>query len=244
MWSAGSQGDLERALADFEILLRSLTSRLRWPTFATSSALPSPLPHGSRVCACGLWGRIPVILGGYSAAAGARLAGRCPVCGPPPRPGVGLGHRDQVRGSCRGCVARRLALQQDGNRDAHFNPPVAAFEEALGLMPGSSGGRRATGLARHGVRPPGRGGATARPRPVGESLMERPASWATSIPGVAAAEHARGRVGFRLGGREPSREESTAAIDLLESVIEGYRTTIQPGPSTLVRLGALLITRA
>ena len=52
-----------------------------------------------------------------------------------------------------------------------------------------------------------------------------------------------GAFGFPLGGREPSREESTAAIDLLESVIEEIPDDHPARAETLVRLGSLLITR-
>ena len=77
-----------------------------------------------------------------------------------------------------------------------------------------------------------------------ESLIEAARQLGDEHPMVPLLQSMLGGAfGFRLGGREPTREESTAAIDLLESVIEEIPDDHPARAETLVRLGGLLIAR-
>ena len=160
MWSAGSQGDLERALAEFGILLHE-------PDIQAAMADPC---HIFSACLL-LFRTAPASMRRRSvmmdASHLARLFARPPERTSPDAARSAAAHLDQVSGAAtaqsgaslvpwlRGVAS--IALQ-DGNPDAYVNPPVAAFEEALRLMPEDDPSRPASYGACSAWRTPSRKG--------------------------------------------------------------------------------------
>jgi hypothetical protein len=249
MWSAGSQGDLERALAEFGILLHE-------PDIQAAMADPC---HIFSACLL-LFRTAPASMRRRSvmmdASHLARLFARPPERTSPDAARSAAAHLDQVSGAAtaqsgaslvpwlRGVAS--IALQQDGKPDAYVNPPVAAFEEALRLMPEDdpAAGELRGLLGMAYALQEGVGASGHVPGRSAESLIEAARQLGDEHPMVPLLQSMLGGAfGFRLGGREPTREESTAAIDLLESVIEEIPDDHPARAETLVRLGGLLIAR-
>jgi tetratricopeptide (TPR) repeat protein len=145
----------------------------------------------------------------------------------------------------RGCA--NIALGGGGLAEGATGPSVAAFEEALRLTPEDEPGagevRGILGLLY---------GAQAMREASG-----RPSSRSVELLAAAARqlgdEHPMlpllhsvlgGASGLPLDGRVPSRAETTAAIDLLENIIEEVPDDHPARAETLIRLGTLLIGRA
>ena len=145
-------------------------------------------------------------------------------------------------------VHRSVGLSSAAGRnpDADINPPVADFEEALRLMPEDDpAAGELHGLLGMAYALQEKAGASGHvPGRSAESLVEAARQLGGEHPMLPLVQSMLGGAfGFALGGRQPSREESAAAIDLLESVIEEVPDDHPARADTLVRLGGLLITR-
>jgi tetratricopeptide (TPR) repeat protein len=254
MWSAGSLSDLERALAEFEVLL-------------SEPGIPAGMADlGHIFSACLLLYRVaPESVRRRSFMMDAshlgRLYARPPERISPDAARSAAAHLDQVSGSAipesaaslvpwlRGVASLALsgsALQQGGNPDPDINPPVAALEEALRLMPEDdpTAGELQGLLGMAYALQEGVGASGHVPGRSAGSLLEAARQLGDEHPMVPLLQSMLGGAfGFPLGGREPSREESAAAIDLLENVIEEIPDDHPARADTLVRLGSLLITR-
>ena len=254
MWSAGSQGDLEEALAGFGVLLRE-------PGIPAAMA---DLCHIFSACLL-LFRDAPETMRQRSLVMDASHLGRL-FAGSrerisPDAARSAAAHLDQVSGSAtaesgaslvpwlRGVASIAVsgsALQEGGNPDVHVNPPVAAFEEALRLLPEddpAAGELRGwLGVAYALQEKAGASGHV--PGRSAESLVEAARQLGDEHPMVPLLQSMLGGAfGFPLGGRQPSREESTAAIDLLESVIDEIPDDHPARAETLIRLGGLVITQ-
>ena len=254
MWSAGSQGDLEQALAEFGVLLHEpgIPAAMADLCHIFSACLllfrvaPESMRQRSFVMDASHLGRLFARSREHISPDAARSA---------------AAHLDQVSGSAigesdasllpwlRGVASIAVsgsALHEGGNPDAHVNPPVAAFEEALRLLPEddpSAGELRSwLGIAYAFQEKTGASGHV--PGRSAESLVEAARRLGDEHPMVPLVQSMLGGAfGFPLGGRQPSREESTAAIDLLESVIDEIPDDHPARAEALIRLGGLVITR-
>jgi tetratricopeptide (TPR) repeat protein len=254
MWSAGSQSDLEEALAEFAVLLREpdIPAAMADLCHIFSACLlifrvaPESMRRRSFMMDASHLGRLFVRPREHISPAAARSA---------------AAHLDQVSGSAladpgaslvpwlRGVASIALsgsALQEGGNPDAHVNPPVAAFEEALRLMPEedpAAGELRGLLGVAYALQE-GAGASGHVPGRSAESLAQAASQLGDEHPMVPLLQSMLGGAfGFPLGGREPSREESTAAIDLLESVLDEIPDDHPARAETLARLGGILIMR-
>ena len=254
MWSAGSQSDLEQALSEFEVLL-------------SEPEIPAAMADLCHIfSACLLLYRVaPESMRRRSFMMNAsrlgRLFARPPEDISPDAARSAAAHLDQVSGSAtaesgaslvpwlRGVASIAVsgsALQHGGNPDPHINPPVAAFEEALRLMPEDDpAAGELHGLLGMAYALQEKAGASGHvPGRSAESLLEAARHLGGEHPMIPLVQSMLGGAfGFPQGGRQPSREESTAAIDLLESVIAEVPDDHPARAETLVRLGGLLITR-
>ena len=254
MWSAGSRGDLEEALAEFGVLVRDpgIPAAMADLCHIFSALLllfreaPESMRQHSFVMDASQLGRLFARSREHISPDAARSA---------------AAHLDQVLGSAstesagslvpwlRGVasiVMSGAALQEGGNPDAHVNPPVAAFEEALRLLPE---GDPVAGELRSwlGVAYAFQEKAEASGHVPGRSaelLVEAARQLGDEHPMIPLVQSMLGGAfGFPLGGRQPSREESTAAIDLLESVIDEIPDDHPGRAEALIRLGGLVITQ-
>ena len=145
----------------------------------------------------------------------------------------------------RGCA--NVALGGGELPGGETNPPVAAFKEALRLTPKDDPGagelRGMLGLL-YGMQAVREASGPASGRSV-ESLLAAVRQLGDEHPMLPLLQGALGGAfGIPLGGRPPAREESTAAIDMLETIIDVIPDDHPARPEVLIRLGGLLIGRA
>jgi tetratricopeptide (TPR) repeat protein len=250
-WYAGSEADLRMALSEFEAIL-------------DQPAVDVPLADLCHLFIAYLLvlRSVPEGMRRRSAMIDASHLGRL-FADPPQQPAPdaarsALDHLDCVSGTAttdaayasvvawlRGCA--NMALGGGGLAEGATSPAVAAFEEALRLTPEDEPGagemRGILGLL-YGAQAMREASGRPSGRSV-ESLVAAARQLGDEHPMLPLLHSVLGGAsGLPLGGRVPSRAETTAAIELLENIIEEVPDDHPARAETLIRLGVLLIGRA
>jgi hypothetical protein len=246
---AGSEADIQVALSAYEELLAQ-------PALEASIA---------DLCHCFaafllLYRSAPESMRRASTAIDTRQLARL-LAKPPPQLSadaarLALDHLDRVSGVIDPAFASlepflrgvaKAALGGGELPEGEVTPTVTAFEQALRRTPDgdpSAGELRVMLGLLYGERAMRETGGRTSGRSV-ESLVAAAQQLGDDHPMLPLVRGLLGGAfGLPLGGRQPSRAESTAAIDMLETFLEELADDHPARAEVLIRLGSLLISRA
>lgn len=251
IWYAGTEADVQMALSEFEAVLGQPTLDVR----------AADLCH-IFIAYLHLVRTAPESMRNRSAMINPGDLGRL-LAAPPERPSPdaarsALDHLDRVSGSITmdgSCVSlepwlrgvANIALGAGDLPGGEINPSVMALEEALRLTPEDDPGagelRGMLGLL-YGVQAMRGESGRAFDRSA-ESLVAAARKLGDEHPMLPFLHSILGGAfGVPLADRPPSREESAAAIELLETIIDEMPDGHPARAETLTRLGGLLIGQA
>lgn len=250
IWYAGSDTNAHAALSEFQVVLQD-------------PAVDVPMADVCHILAAALllYRSAPDSVRSWSAVPDpahlTRLFAESPVRTAPDAARSALDHLDRVsdvpaiqalaslRGWLRG--AANLALGRPGLPGGEIDAAVAAFEEALRLVPDGTPGagelRGMLGLLYGAAE--ARDGNPATPGRSVDALVAAARQLGDQHPMLPLLQGMLGgAVGIPLGERRPSHGESVAAIGLLETILDEIPADHPARAEVLIRLGGLLIGRA